>query len=83
MIVIENLPATNADIHESLLSRRPIRDSYVVTSLTGSSGKASSGRRNGGRNKTIVDKIKNILLIAVAQQTQYINDKGNIERTSI
>ena len=61
MTVIENLPVTNVDIHESLFSRLPIRDSSVVSLLTGSSGKFSSGWRKGGRNKKTVHKIKNLL----------------------
>ena len=50
MTIIENLPVTNANIHESLFSRLPMRDSAVLTSLTGSSSKVSDGRRKGGRN---------------------------------
>ena len=57
MTVIENLPITNATIHESLLSRLPIRGSSIVSLLTGLSGKISGGWHNGGRNKTTVDKI--------------------------
>ena len=59
--VIENLPVTNSDLPERLLLRLLIRDSSIVSSLTGSSGKVSGGRRKGGRNKTTVDKIKNLL----------------------
>ena len=61
MTVIENLLVANADIPEILLSRLPIRDSSVVSSLTGLSGMASGSRRKGERNKTTVDKIKNLL----------------------
>ena len=61
MTVIENLPVTNSDLPERLLLRLPIRDSSIVSSLTGSSGKISGGRRKGGRNKTTVDKIKSHL----------------------
>ena len=61
MTIIENLPVTNAEFSECLLSRLPIRDSSVLSSLTGSSGKVSSGRRKGSRNDSIVDRIKIIL----------------------
>ena len=53
MTVIENLPVTNVDIHESLLLRLPIRDSYTVSPLTGSSGSVSGGRRKGGPIKQL------------------------------
>ena len=55
MTVIENLLVANTDIPEILLSRLQIRDSSVLSSLTGSSGKVT-GRRKGGRNKSTVDK---------------------------
>ena len=58
MTVIENLPVINVDIHESLLLRLPIRDSSVVSLLTGSSGKFSSGWRKGGRNKKLYTRLK-------------------------
>ena len=61
MTVIENLPITIADIPECFLSRLPIRDSSIVSSLTGLSGKASGGRHKGEINKSTVDKIKNLL----------------------
>ena len=61
MTVIENLPVTNAEFSECLLSRIPIRDSSVLSSLTGSSGKVSSGRRKGSRNNWIVDRMKILL----------------------
>ena len=57
---MENLPVTNADIYEILLSRLPIRDSSVVSSLTSSSGKVSGVRRKGERKKTTMYKIKNL-----------------------
>ena len=38
MTVIENLPVTNAEFSECLLSRIPIRDRSVLSSLTASSG---------------------------------------------
>ena len=47
MTIIENLPVTNAEFSECLLSRLLIQDSSVLSSLTGSSGKVSSGRRKG------------------------------------
>ena len=61
MTVIKSLPVKHADIPESLLSRLPIRDSSVVSSLTGSSGKVSGGRRKSGVNEMTVDNIKNHL----------------------
>ena len=61
MTVIENLPVTNAEFSEWLLSRLQIRDSSVLSSLTGSSGKVSSGRRKGSRNNSIVDRMKVLL----------------------
>ena len=60
MAVIENLLVANADIPEILLSRLPIRDSSVVSSLTSSSGKVSGVRRKGERKKTTMYKIKNL-----------------------
>ena len=39
MTIIENLPVTNAEFSECLLSRLPVRDSSVLSSLTGSSGR--------------------------------------------
>ena len=57
MTVIENLPLTIADIPECLLSRLPIGDGSVVSSVTSSSGKVSGGRRKGGRNRSTIDKI--------------------------
>ena len=38
-----------------------MRDSSVVTSLTGSSSKVYGGRRKGERNLTTGDKIKNLV----------------------
>ena len=57
MTVIENLPITNTDNHESLLSCLSNRDISVVSLLTGSSGKVSGGRRKV-EEKSTVDKIK-------------------------
>ena len=53
MTVIENLLVTNANIPEHLLSRLPIRDSSIVSSLTDSSGKVSCGWRKGGSKKQL------------------------------
>ena len=39
MTIIENLPVTTAEFSECLLSCLPVRDSSVLSSLTGSSGK--------------------------------------------
>ena len=61
MTVIEKLLVTNVDIPEFLLSRLPIRDNSVVSSLIGSSGKVYGGRCKGGRKKATVDKIKSLL----------------------
>ena len=58
MTVIENVPVTNADIPEKLLSLLPIRDRSVVSSLTDSSAKVSGGWHKGERNKITVDTIK-------------------------
>ena len=60
MVIIENLPITNTDFPNNLLSRLPIRDNYVVSSLTGWSGKGSD-RHKSGRDKSMIDKIKNLL----------------------
>ena len=48
MATIKHLPITNTYFPNSLLSRLPIRDNYVVSSLIGSSGKVT-GKRKGGR----------------------------------
>ena len=61
MTVIENLLVANVDTPAILLSRLPIRDSSVVSSLTSLCGMVSCGRRKGERNKTTVGKIKNLL----------------------
>ena len=47
MTIIETLTVTNAEFSECLLSRLPVRDSFVLSSLTGSSGKENNGRRKG------------------------------------
>ena len=41
------------------MSRLPIKDNAVVSSLTGLSGKVT-GMLEGGRNKSTIDKIKNM-----------------------
>ena len=56
MTVIDNLPVTNEDIPQNLLSRLPIRDCSIFSSLTGLSGKIS-GQRKGGRNTSTINKI--------------------------
>ena len=71
MTVIENLPVINVDIPESSLSYLPIRDSYTVSLLSGSSGKVYGGRRKYGKNKSTVDKIKT-LLTDFGSPTQHI-----------
>ena len=55
--IIENLSITNEDLFNNLLSRLPIKDNSVVSSLTGSSGK-DTRRHKGGINKSTIDKIK-------------------------
>ena len=60
MEIIKNLPITNADLPNNLLSRLPIRDNSVVPSLTGSSGKVA-GRRKSRRKKSTLDKLKHLL----------------------
>ena len=60
MVSIDNLPITNENLLHNLLSRLPIRDDSIVSSLTGSSGKVVV-RRKGGRKKSTKDKIKNSL----------------------
>ena len=75
MTVIENLPVTNVDIPKCLLSRLPIRDSSVVSSLTGLSGKVFGGRRKSGRNKSTVDKIENLLTDCSSPSQQLLTTK--------
>ena len=83
--IIENLPITNEDLLNNLLSRLPIRDNSVVSSLTGSSGK-DTRRHKGGINKSTIVKIKHllnycgsssqkILTIKTALKTQYFVQK--------
>ena len=74
--VIENLSVTTVDITECLLSRLPIRDSSIVSSSTGLSGKVSGGRRKGGRNKSTADKIKNLLTDCGSPSQQLLTIKS-------
>ena len=60
MVIIENLPITNTDLPNNVLSHLPIRDNYVVSSFTGSNSKVA-GRRYAGRNKSTIYKIKPLL----------------------
>ena len=76
MIIIENLPVTNAEFSEFLLSRLPIRDSSVLSSLTGSSGKVSSGRRKGSRINPIVDRMKILLTHCGSPSQQLLTIKA-------
>ena len=79
MRVIKNLPVPNVDIHESLLSRLPIRDSSVVSSSTGSSGKITDGRRKGERNKITVDKIEKRLTDCSSPTQQILTIKATLK----
>ena len=56
----ENLPITNVDRPNNLLSCLLIRDNYIVLSLIASSGKVV-GRHKSGRNKLTRIEIKNLL----------------------
>ena len=56
MKIIKNLPITNVDLPNNVLSRLPIKINSVVSSLTDSSGKISV-RLKGGRIKSTMDKI--------------------------
>ena len=56
MKIIKNLPITNVDLPNNVLSRLPIKSNSVVSSLTDSSGKISV-RLKGGRIKSTMDKI--------------------------
>ena len=60
MAIIENLPITNVDRPNNLLSCLLIRDNYIVLSLIASSGKVV-GRHKSGRNKLTIIEIKNLL----------------------
>ena len=54
LTIIKNLPVTNTNILEILMSRLPIRDIFIISSLTGLSGKVV-GRRKGQRKIFMVD----------------------------
>ena len=56
MKVIKNLPITNVDLPNNVLSRLPIKINSVVSSLTDSSGRISV-RLKGGRIKSTIDMI--------------------------
>ena len=56
MKIIKNLPITNVDLPNNVLSRLPIKINSVVSSLTDSSGKISV-RLKGGRIKSTIDMI--------------------------
>ena len=60
MEIIKDLPITNADLPNNLLSRLPIRDNSVAPSLTGASGKVA-GRHKSSRKKLTLDKLKHLL----------------------
>ena len=76
MTIIENLSVTNAEFSECLLLRIPIRDSFVLSSLTGSSGKVFSGRRKGSRNISIIDKMKILLTDCGSPSQQLLTIKA-------
>ena len=71
MTIIKNLHVTNAELSEYLLSRISMRDSSVLPSLTGSTGKITSSRRKGSRNNSIVDRM-NILLTDCGSPSQQL-----------
>lgn len=56
MKITKNLPITNVDLPNNVLSRLPIKINSVVSSLTDSSGKISV-RLKGGRIKSTIDMI--------------------------
>ena len=61
MTIIENLPATEAEFSECLLSRLPVKGSSVLSSLTGPNGKENNGRRKDSQKNSIVDRMKLLL----------------------
>ena len=79
MTVIGNLQITNAYISKYLLSRLQIRDSSVVSSSTGSSGKITDGRRKGERNKITVDKIEKRLTDCSSPTQQILTIKATLK----
>ena len=58
------------------MSRISIRDSSVLSSLTGSSGKVFSGRRKGSRNISIVDRMKILLTDCGSPSQQLLTIKA-------
>ena len=76
MTIIENLPATEAEFSECLLSRLQVQDSSVLSSLTGSSGKENNGRRKGSRNNSIVDRMKILLTDCGSPSQQLLTIKA-------
>ena len=58
--IIKSLTIKHADLPDNLLSRFPIRNNSIVSSLICLSGMVT-GRGKGGRNKSTIDKIKNLL----------------------
>jgi len=76
MTIIENLPVTEAEFSECLLSRLQVQDSSVLSSLTGSSGKENNGRRKGSRNNSIVDRMKILLTDCGSPSQQLLTIKA-------
>jgi len=76
MTIIENLPATESEFSECLLSRLQVQDSSVLSSLTGSSGKENNGRRKGSRNNSIVDRMKILLTDCGSPSQQLLTIKA-------
>ena len=76
MTIIETLTVTNAEFSECLLSRLPVRDSFVLSSLTGSSGK-------GSWKNSIVDRIKILLNDCGSPSQQLLTIKIIVERSNI
>ena len=58
--LIENLSSISTNISSSLLSRIPIRQIFIVSSLTGLSDNVS-GRSKVSRNRSLLEKIKDLL----------------------
>ena len=76
MTIIEDLPATEAEFSECLLSRLQVQDSSVLSSLTGSSGKENNGHRKGSRNNSIVDRMKILLTDCGSPSQQLLTIKA-------
>ena len=58
--IIKSLTIKHADLPDNLLSRFPIRNNSIVSSLICLSGMVT-GKGKGGRNKSTIDKINNLL----------------------